>query len=360
MRREANYFMMERRVGRTFTTWGGSTKSCAMFCWRSYEQSDHYGLGPAKPKVKGDSHQIWRTQRVQVNVASLRLFLRSSTGPNRALEPQSLGGVCDPVRIAEGPTHDFGFSILDFELRTEATRVSLLEAPARGEGFLVDSLHEGERPGPRTLWYLGNVDGPRCHANQVVPATGLVDDAITTARKKGIVDQAGKPDLLPCRGNGFPAIRRRLTHGRVRYNSSCKNLPVSNSLQNLMPNSQGFLQVLADVPERSSPSGSSDCFVATFNANPEKSLRIIFQAQRGCGTQNALGRASQSDSFVCADHDDEVCSRPMATMCSPSVSGGRRCCELQPRDSYAPLLIFAEPPCTPDRAARCVRKCAIG
>src|SRR5271157_1200761 len=25
---------------------------------------------------------------------------------------------------------------------------------------------------------------------------------------------AGKPDLPPCRGNGFPAIRRRLTHGR--------------------------------------------------------------------------------------------------------------------------------------------------
>ena len=32
--------------------------------------------------------------------------------------------------------------ILDFGLRTEATRVSLPEAPARGEGFLVDSLHE--------------------------------------------------------------------------------------------------------------------------------------------------------------------------------------------------------------------------
>jgi len=62
------------------------------------------------------------------------------------------------------------------------------------------------------------VDGPQCHANQVVPATGLVDDAITPARKKGIVGQAGKPDLLPCRGNGFPAIRRRLTHGRVGYN----------------------------------------------------------------------------------------------------------------------------------------------
>ncbi len=27
---------------------------------------------------------------------------------------------------------------------------------------------------------------PQCHANQVVPATGLVDAAITPARKKGI------------------------------------------------------------------------------------------------------------------------------------------------------------------------------
>ena len=55
-------------------------------------------------ELKGDSHQIWRTQRVQVNVTSLRFFLRSSTGPNRAFEPQSLGSVRDPVRIAEGPT----------------------------------------------------------------------------------------------------------------------------------------------------------------------------------------------------------------------------------------------------------------
>ncbi len=53
---------------------------------------------------KGDGHQIWRTQGVQVNVASLRLFLRSSTGPSRAFEHQSLGRVRDPVRIAEGPT----------------------------------------------------------------------------------------------------------------------------------------------------------------------------------------------------------------------------------------------------------------
>ncbi len=56
----------------------------------------------------------------------------------------------------------------------------------RGEGFLVDSLHEGERTGPPTLWYLGNVDGPRCHANQVVPATGLVDDAITPHERKAL------------------------------------------------------------------------------------------------------------------------------------------------------------------------------
>jgi len=49
-----------------------------------------------------------------------------------------------------------------------------------------------ERTGPPTLWYLGNVNCPQCHANQVVPATGLVDDAMTPARKKGIVGQAGK------------------------------------------------------------------------------------------------------------------------------------------------------------------------
>src|SRR5271157_4835629 len=64
-------------------------------------------FGKVERRWKGDSHQIWRTQRVQVNAASLRLFLRSSTGPNRAFEPlslESLGRVRDPVRIAEGPT----------------------------------------------------------------------------------------------------------------------------------------------------------------------------------------------------------------------------------------------------------------
>ena len=61
--------------------------------------------------------------------------------------------------------------------------------------YLSEMLNVCIAVGPPTLWYLGNVDGRRCHANQVVPATGLVDDAITTARKKGIVDQAGKPGL---------------------------------------------------------------------------------------------------------------------------------------------------------------------
>src|SRR5271157_3391114 len=74
-------------------------------------------------------------------MASLRLFLRSSTESNRAFEPQSLGRVRDPVRIAEGPTHDFGFSILDFGLRTEGTRVSLPEAPARGESGADGATH---------------------------------------------------------------------------------------------------------------------------------------------------------------------------------------------------------------------------
>src|SRR5271157_6238036 len=51
----------------------------------------------------GEYRRKKRRQR-PVTVASLRLFLRCSTGPNRAFEPQSLGGVRDPVRIAEGPT----------------------------------------------------------------------------------------------------------------------------------------------------------------------------------------------------------------------------------------------------------------
>ena len=136
-----------------------------------------------------------RTQRVQVNGASLRLFLRSSTRPNRAFEPQSLGRVRDPVRIAEGPTHDFGFSILDCGPKQHESHCRKRLCGERGSSSI--AFMRGERTGPPTLWYLGNVDGPRCHANQVVPATGLVDDALTRARKKGIVDQAGSLTYFP-------------------------------------------------------------------------------------------------------------------------------------------------------------------
>ncbi len=141
-------------------------------------------------------------------MASLRLFLRSSTGPNRALEPNRLAVSVTQSGSPKGRHMilDSRFWILDRGLKEHESHC---RKRLRGE--------RAERTGPPTLWYLGNVDGPQCHANQVVPATSLVDDAMTPARKKGIVDQAGKPDLLPCRGNGFPAIRRRLTHGRVRY-----------------------------------------------------------------------------------------------------------------------------------------------
>ena len=42
------------------------------------------------------------------------------------------------------------------------------------------------------------MDGPRCHANQVVPATGLVDDAITTVSvpfSLGIAVASGAPPI---------------------------------------------------------------------------------------------------------------------------------------------------------------------
>ncbi len=68
------------------------------------EVFDFTGLALLHRGIKGDSHQIWIIQIRQVPVASLPLFLRSSTGPNHPIQPQSLGRVRDPVRIAEGPT----------------------------------------------------------------------------------------------------------------------------------------------------------------------------------------------------------------------------------------------------------------
>ena|SRR5208282_1896324 len=174
-------------------------------------------------------NQIWRTQTVQVNVASLRLFPRSSTGPNRAFEPQSLeslGRVRDPVRIAEGPTaidaatqrRHFGFrlrlvdklqpigggsgkghplsgtwetwmvaNVLNPVQRIRGGRGGIkIRIKIRIKGSARGHPLSGERTGPPTLWYLGNVDGPQCHANQVVPATSLVDDAITPHEGKAL------------------------------------------------------------------------------------------------------------------------------------------------------------------------------
>ena len=54
--------------------------------------------------TKFGEHRRKKRRQPRVTVASLRLFLRSSTGPNRRFQPQSLGRVRDPVRIAEGPT----------------------------------------------------------------------------------------------------------------------------------------------------------------------------------------------------------------------------------------------------------------
>jgi len=150
-------------------------------------------------ELKGDSHQIWRTQRVQVNVASLRLFLRSSTGPNRAFDPQTLGRVRDRVRIAEGQTYDFGFSILDFGLRTEATRVSLPEAPARGEGFIVDSARGHPLSGTWETWMAPNA----------MPASRFDLAVISRHLRAGGgfpgIPVSRKPVKRPTASNGTPA-----------------------------------------------------------------------------------------------------------------------------------------------------------
>jgi hypothetical protein len=59
--------------------------------------------------VKGDSHQIWRTKRAQVNVASLRLFLRSSTGDGNwdaisiDSNPLLIDGNWDAISIDSNP-----------------------------------------------------------------------------------------------------------------------------------------------------------------------------------------------------------------------------------------------------------------
>src|SRR5208337_4093520 len=81
---------------------------------------------------------------------------------------------------------------------------------------------------------------------------------MTPARKKGLVGQAGKPDLLPCRGNGFPAIRRRLTHGENKGGKtkvsgtekrlSCINVPEIGSRHFVSSNFSEFGMVFPELP----------------------------------------------------------------------------------------------------------------
>ncbi len=61
------------------------------------------GLLPAgeekETATKSGEYRRKKRRQPPVTVASLRLFLRPSTGPNRPFQPQSLGRVRDPVRI---------------------------------------------------------------------------------------------------------------------------------------------------------------------------------------------------------------------------------------------------------------------
>ena len=54
--------------------------------------------------TKFGESRIKSRRQSPITAANLRFFLRSSTGPNGRFQPQSLGRVRDPVRIAEGPT----------------------------------------------------------------------------------------------------------------------------------------------------------------------------------------------------------------------------------------------------------------
>src|SRR5271157_1489062 len=49
--------------------------------------------------------------------------------------------------------------------------------------------------------------------------------ACTVRRGEGPKPIGPSYPYLPCRGNGFPAIRRRLTHGRVRYRKGIEAEP---------------------------------------------------------------------------------------------------------------------------------------
>src|SRR5208283_1096836 len=80
----------------------GNSRLAPWFCAKKRRQPPP----ERKNETATKSGEYRRKKRRQppVTVASPRLFLRPSTGPNRPFQPQSLGRVRDPVRIAEGPT----------------------------------------------------------------------------------------------------------------------------------------------------------------------------------------------------------------------------------------------------------------
>ena len=64
-------------------------------------KGDRVGMKGDRVGMKGDSHQIWG---IQVTVASLMIVSSVFHEAESSIQPQSLGRVCDPVGIAEGPT----------------------------------------------------------------------------------------------------------------------------------------------------------------------------------------------------------------------------------------------------------------
>src|SRR5271157_2792999 len=111
--------------------------------------------------------------------------------------------------------------------------VSAQAHPASSQRFLNDPLErqkvlvlgEKQSPAHASVEHVENHPPPENGASVVtftafyqhIPALLISWLSPFPSRKKGIVRQAGKPDLDPCRGIGFRAIRRRLSHGRVRY-----------------------------------------------------------------------------------------------------------------------------------------------
>src|SRR5208337_1571206 len=133
---------------------------------------------PFETATKFGEYGRKKRRQPPVTVASLRLFLRSSTGPNRRFQPQSLGRVRDPVRIAEGPTaidaatqrRHFGFRLWLVDMLQPIGGAR--QRPRREDGKRrVFALHTAQtRPTPRfrSLHEVGTQGVPLHVANDLV------------------------------------------------------------------------------------------------------------------------------------------------------------------------------------------------